>query len=249
MGRLHGFTVDIEAASALADFEMIEIVDESNPYLALLGIYWAIDMNGVINLKKWTMSFETKSLHIVVPLYPAKGLHYTQPVPNYEESDDDFNQSYKITVWDHDSINPKSNWRIACDRESYYTLDSDEELEHWQNRLHEVSTLWCFMMTKSMCCMSSEVRNLPHYDGLTDVEKFIDAFEQEVPEDHRFQAVDLVLCTTPTWWWGTHKDSFEEWRDYGRMMRLRFGSPKVWLTEKYDGRNVLCDHLAKWTKV
>jgi len=44
--------VDIEGASALENFEVIEIVDESNPYLGLLGIYWDIDMNGVINLKK-----------------------------------------------------------------------------------------------------------------------------------------------------------------------------------------------------
>ena len=32
-------------------------------------------------------------------------------------------------------------------------------------------------------------------------------------------------------------------------MRLRFGHPKVRLTEKYDGRNDLRDHLARWTKV
>lgn len=30
----------------------------------------------------------------------------------------------------------------------------------------------------------SKVRNLPYYDGLTDVDKFLDAFECEVPEDH-----------------------------------------------------------------
>jgi len=29
------------------DFEVIEIVDDNNPYLALLGIDWATDMNGV----------------------------------------------------------------------------------------------------------------------------------------------------------------------------------------------------------
>lgn len=44
MGRLQGVTVDIEGASMQADFEVIEIADESNPYLALLGIHWATDM-------------------------------------------------------------------------------------------------------------------------------------------------------------------------------------------------------------
>jgi len=44
----------------LANFEVIEIVDDNNLYPELLGIDWVIDMNGVINLKKWTMSFERK---------------------------------------------------------------------------------------------------------------------------------------------------------------------------------------------
>jgi len=52
MGRLQGVTVDIEGASALTNFELIEIVDDNNPYPALLGIYWATDMNEVIDLKK-----------------------------------------------------------------------------------------------------------------------------------------------------------------------------------------------------
>ena len=54
--------VDIEGASVLADFEVIEIVDEKNPYPALLGIDWATNMNGVINLKKHKMIFEKNSL-------------------------------------------------------------------------------------------------------------------------------------------------------------------------------------------
>jgi len=57
---------------------VIEIVDDRNIYLALLGIDWAIDMNRMINLKKRTMSFEIKFLHVVVPLDLAKGLRYTE---------------------------------------------------------------------------------------------------------------------------------------------------------------------------
>jgi len=52
MGWLQGVTVDIEGVSTLANFEVIKIVDDSNPYPTLLGIDWATDMNGVINLKK-----------------------------------------------------------------------------------------------------------------------------------------------------------------------------------------------------
>jgi len=73
MGRLQGLTVDIEGASVLEEFEEIDIVDDSNPYPTLLGIDWAIDMNGVINLKKRKMIFEKKSLLVVIPLDLAEG--------------------------------------------------------------------------------------------------------------------------------------------------------------------------------
>ena len=64
--------VDLDGTSTQMDFEVIELMDESTPYPALLGIDWAINMNGVINLKKRTMVFETKLLRVVIPLDPAE---------------------------------------------------------------------------------------------------------------------------------------------------------------------------------
>lgn len=103
------------------------------------------------------------------------------------------------------------------------------------------------MMTKLLRYISPTVRNQHHYDGLTDVDLFLDTFEREVPENHRFQALDWALRATPARWWGTHEDNFEDWHEYRRMMRICFGHPKVRLTEKYDGRNDPHDNLAKWT--
>jgi len=82
-------------------------------------------------------------------------------------------------------------------------------------------------MTKSLCYVSLDVRNLPHYDGLTNVDHILDAFEREVPENHHFQALDWALRATLTRWLGMHKDSFEDWREYRRMMRICFGHLKV----------------------
>ena len=42
----------IEGSSMVEDSKVIEIVDDNNPYPALLVIDWATDMNAVINLKK-----------------------------------------------------------------------------------------------------------------------------------------------------------------------------------------------------
>ena len=53
------------------------------------------------------------------------------------------------------------------------------------------------MMMKALCYVSSEVRKLPYYDGLTDVDIFLDEFECEVIEDHCFQALELTLRATP----------------------------------------------------
>ena len=50
--------VNIEGVNVLEDFEVINIVDDIDPYLALLGLDWAIDMDGVINLKKRRMEFD-----------------------------------------------------------------------------------------------------------------------------------------------------------------------------------------------
>jgi len=71
--------------------------------------------------------------------------------------------------------------------------------------------------------VSSEVKDLSHYDGLTDVDWFLDAFEREVQEKHHFQALEWVLHVTLARWWGMHKDSFGDWRDYRMMMRTHFG--------------------------
>ena len=81
----------------LVDFKVREIVDDINPYPALLGIDWATDMNGVINMKKHKMIFEKNYLCVVVPLDPTEGSRYTEPVRDYE-SDDDLDCIYKITT-------------------------------------------------------------------------------------------------------------------------------------------------------
>ena len=103
-------------------------MDDSNPYPALLGIDWDIDMNGVINLKKRKMIFEKKFLYIIVLLDPIEASRYTKLVRDYE-SDDDLDCIYKITIRDQDWVNPTVDGRITWDRESSYTLDFDEELE------------------------------------------------------------------------------------------------------------------------
>ena len=80
LGRLSKITVDIAGVKARADFEVIEIVEDVVPYPALLGLDWAIDMGGIINLKKRSMVFENDDTRVIVPLDPAEGERYIEPV-------------------------------------------------------------------------------------------------------------------------------------------------------------------------
>ena len=58
LGRLSKVVVNIEGVKVMENFEVIQIVDDIDPYPALLGLDWAIDMDGVINLKGKIMEFE-----------------------------------------------------------------------------------------------------------------------------------------------------------------------------------------------
>jgi hypothetical protein len=80
IGRLEQVEVNIEGVKMKDDFEVIEIMDDSDPYPALLGIDWAFNNNAVLNLKKRQMSFETDTLHVITPLDPNEGDRYNEPV-------------------------------------------------------------------------------------------------------------------------------------------------------------------------
>ena len=77
LGRFPNVPVDIDGVSTIAYFEVIEIINDSNPYPTLLGIEWEIENSAVINLKNRQMTFEGKCLRVIVPLDPYQGERYT----------------------------------------------------------------------------------------------------------------------------------------------------------------------------
>lgn len=85
-------------------------------------------MNGVINLKKRKMFFEKKSLRVVVPLDPADGSHYIEPMRDYDH-DNDLYYIYKITTEEKDWVNPTTDGQISWEHGSSFTSDSDEGIE------------------------------------------------------------------------------------------------------------------------
>lgn len=95
-------------------------------------------------------------------------------------------------------MNPTTDGRILWERESSCTLDSNKEIEQWKNRVHEVTTLNCNMMVRSLWYVTTEVRELPTYDGLTVVDEFLSKFESAVREQQQFIMLKWALHATPS---------------------------------------------------
>ena len=128
LGRLPKFTIDIALVRVLANFEEIEIVEDVDPYHALPRLDWAIDIEGVINLKKCSMVFENKGTRVIVPLDPAECAQYTEPAYEEEELD----HIYRLTTQDEDRVNPMDEGILCWENDSEFFSDSNEEIENWQ---------------------------------------------------------------------------------------------------------------------
>jgi hypothetical protein len=76
-GRLEHVPLDIDGVRKFVDFEVIEIVDDSCPYLTLLGIDWAFNNSTVVDLKKIRIKFEDDGLRVIAPMDPNEGRRYT----------------------------------------------------------------------------------------------------------------------------------------------------------------------------
>lgn len=95
-----------------------------------------------------------------------------------------------------------------------------------------------------MSITSTKVCKLSYYDALGDFISFINHFEIDVLEEHWFEALGLALRAMPTRWWGTHRDNFSDWKEYHRLMRLRFGYTNTRIPKKYRGKDDQHENLA-----
>ena len=153
LGRFPSVPVDIDGVSTFADFKVIEIIDDSNPYPALLGIEWAPDNDAVINLKKRQMNFEGKGLRVIVPLDPSQG--DTEPLK--DEDQDFLDHIYNITAKEEDYVDPTTEGIMDWQCDSSCMMDSDEGLENWQKRLYELHGHRCAGITKSIRWLGAQI--------------------------------------------------------------------------------------------
>ena len=138
IGRVPHLLVEVKGLQKYVDFDVIEIVDESNSYPALLGIGWENDNLAVINFKKRVMTFENRDMQIISPLYPKEGQRYVEPIK--EEVVGGWDNAYNIF---EDYINPTVNGEMGWRSTSSASFNHDDALENWHNSFHQVSVRKC----------------------------------------------------------------------------------------------------------
>ena len=93
--RMTQVPVKIEGTNTYANFKVIDIVEDTNMYPALLGIESGMNKCTIINFKKRSLTFEDDELWVVALLDPIEGHRYVKQVNN-ERQDGYIDHIYKI---------------------------------------------------------------------------------------------------------------------------------------------------------
>ena len=104
------------------------------------------------------MVFKSTSTRVIAPLDLVEGARYTEPVHMKEELD----HIYKITAQDEDRVNPMDQGMLYWEKDIECFSDSDEELENWQRRFHEVLVLRSLQTIRNFHRISTTERTLPY---------------------------------------------------------------------------------------
>ena len=73
-------------------------------------------------------------------------------------------------------------------------------------------------MTKSIRWIGTKIQTTPLFDGLSNVNEFLQKYEQEIPNNQRIEGMDLALRATPARWWQEHKANISSWEDCKRLI-------------------------------
>ena len=113
---------------------------------------------------------------IIAPLDPSMGPRHIEPICAKEE-EKDMDDLYKLIATQDDYINPTIDGTLSWRYASSCTSDSEEGLENWQNIMHEISGRQCVHLTKSLCWIGTEVCRVPVFDGLFEIQEFLQDYE------------------------------------------------------------------------
>ena len=87
--------------------------------------------------------------------------------------EEDVGHIYKLIAWNEDWLNPTVDGVLCWEKDSECFFDSDGEIDNCKNWLHDVSALRCLRVTRDFRCVSSEVRDIPYFDGSSNIKEFL----------------------------------------------------------------------------
>jgi len=174
-------------------------VDNNIPYPTLLRLEWDFENLSMVNLKKRQLVLEQGDLRVIAPLDPKDGKRYVETIKGGMEIER-IDIIYKATAHTEDYINPTTNGVLSWRGISSCYSDSEEGIENWQQRLHELSAMIYARITRTLRWIGTEVCELPLFDGLGNVDTFFMEFEGLVIEPQRRLALDVALSATPARW-------------------------------------------------
>lgn len=74
-------------------------------------------------------------------------------------------------------MNPTDDGMLSWHYEISCVSDSEVGLENWKQHLHEVSSRRLARITKSLRWIGLEVSTVPTFDGLLDIQTFVQEYE------------------------------------------------------------------------
>jgi hypothetical protein len=164
VGRMEYVKVDVAGVKTIVDFEVIEIMGDGDPYLALLGIDWDYENYDIIGLKRDTMMFEADGVKVIQTLDPYMVPRYFEPMDNNMEPEV-IDQLYTITTRMRlDYINPTADGSISW--RSIHSAEEDLEItfDSWQQGSYEIFSRRCTTI-RATRWIGTEIRDHPTYDG------------------------------------------------------------------------------------
>ena len=134
------------------------------------------------------MNFKNRDIKFIALMDPYEGRRHVKPVK--EEVVGGWDHAYNIS---EDYVHPTTDEELGWWSSSYTSLDSDDALENWKNLMHEVSIRKCSLITRSLCRVTTEIVELPTYEGIPDLYEFLVEFEYKVLETQRLLELDEAL--------------------------------------------------------
>ena len=102
--------------------------------------------------------------------------------------------------------------------------------------MHEISRRRCAHLTKSLRWIGTMVCEVPTFDGLSNIQEFLQEYEAHIPLTQQLKKLDMALRATSARWWTMHKRNITTWETCHIFLAVSFGDDAGCMNYRYDGQ-------------